>query len=215
MRRVALIVALFVVTSATEAQRGARLFPVRGDVAGLGAGTIAIDVGGFRAPRAGERCAVIDADGLVGTARIDQVVRVADDCEWCGAPTAYALVRFDAPPSRAPRHDFEHHVAPVAACGLAEGAATPVIVTSEIDHAAGRRTSVDLDADGRGDLALLSSEGACPRPARVMPRGASPCDLMRRAVCESQAQRRGDGWRATERVEHASCRMDGRRELEL
>ncbi|AKF10146.1 hypothetical protein DB32_007295 [Sandaracinus amylolyticus] len=201
--------------STTEAQRGARLFPVRADVAGLGAGTIAIDVGGFRAPRLGERCAVIDVDGLVGTGRVDRVQRVADDCDWCGAPTAYALVRFDAPPSREPRHDFERHVAPVAVCGLGDGAPAPGIVTSEIDHASGRRTSVDLDADGRGDLALLSSTGACARPVRVMPHGASPCDLVQRAVCESQARRSGDGWRATERVEHASCRMDGRREHEL
>lgn len=172
---------------------------------------IAIELGAFRAPRVGGRFAVADADGFVAMATIRRIQRVAARCDWCGASTSYAILVWDAPPPRAPRHDFATHTTPVAIGPLVDRTLAPVLIRGvSLPLGAGSGELVDVDGDGTPDLGVLGHDGACARPARVVPRrGSSPCDFMGLA-CEIQARRDGATWRATERIERGVCQMDGR-----
>jgi hypothetical protein len=186
-----------------------RLFGL-GDVVIPASNEALVDLGPFAPPDENARMVLLDVNGVIGRGTLHAIATRAD-CELCGASSGSAQLRLDAAPARRPFHDFDHHVAPVVVGPLADGAPDPALVIGEIHG--GVVWSVDLDGDGRGDVARTYAPRACPGPSRHLSMGASACDLMQQDVCESQASRGPRAWRAFERVQHARCQMDGQRDL--
>lgn len=203
---VAALVALPAGLVTSQRQQPIRVFAVP-DIVVPPSHDVVVDLLGFDPPAPGSRFVYLDADGVLGRGTTHDA-STSPDCDLCGGARGAVHLLLDAAPPRRPTVDFDQHLSPVAVGPLADGAPEPRLL-AEADTSIGWR--IDLDGDGRGDLARRFEHRACPGAAHRIPGGRSGCDLMERAVCDSQVRRSASGpsWRPFERVEHALCLMDG------